>query len=90
MLYFGYFISYKMIDRGIIEMLGPFGLSKTVLAKSNLLTRLQSGVVYDYSLWMFVGLIVLLLVFEFWDLFTILVDPSLILVLAITTIFAIV
>jgi NADH-ubiquinone oxidoreductase chain 5 len=90
MLYFGYFISYKMIDRGIIEMLGPFGLSKTVLAKSNLLTRLQSGVVYDYSMWMFVGLIVLLLVFEFWDFFTILVDPSLILVLAITTIFAIV
>jgi len=90
MLFFGYFVSYKMIDRGIIEMLGPFGLSKTVLTKSNFLSRLQSGVVYDYSSWMFIGLIALLFVFEFWDFFTLLVDPSLILVLAITTIFTIV
>jgi NADH-ubiquinone oxidoreductase chain 5 len=89
-LYFGYFISYKIIDRGIIEMLGPFGLSKTVLAKSTFLTRFHSGAVYDYSLWMFVGLIFLLLIFEFWDLFIVLIDPNLIAVIILTCFFAII
>jgi NADH-ubiquinone oxidoreductase chain 5 len=66
-LSFGYFISYKTIDRGIIEMLGPFGLSKTVLSQTSVLSRLQTGLVYDYSLWMFFGVLVMILLVGFWE-----------------------
>lgn len=63
-LSFGYHTSYKLIDRGIIEMLGPFGLSKTVLQKSKNIVGLQTGFIYDYTVWF---VIVLLLFFLFLD-----------------------
>jgi len=68
-LKFGYHVSYKTIDRGFIEMVGPFGLSKTVFKKSQSLSNLQTGSVYDYALWMFVGVLVLILGFIFGKVF---------------------
>jgi NADH-ubiquinone oxidoreductase chain 5 len=63
-LSFGYHTSYKLIDRGIIEMFGPFGLSKTALEKSRSVLSLQTGFVYDYTVWF---LLVLLFFFFFLD-----------------------
>jgi NADH-ubiquinone oxidoreductase chain 5 len=90
-LSFGYFISYKTIDRGIIEMLGPFGLSKTVLSQTSILSRLQTGLVYDYSLWMFFGVLIMLLLVGFWEqaIFLSYSDPSLIIILLITLVFSV-
>ena len=45
-------------------MLGPFGLSKTVLQKSKNIVGLQTGFIYDYTVWF---VIVLLLFFLFLD-----------------------
>ena len=49
-LNFGYRISYKIIDRGIIEIFGPLGLTTIVSKKANFLYKLQSGVLYHYTL----------------------------------------
>jgi len=88
-LKFGYHTSYKTIDRGFIEMVGPFGLSKTVFKKSQLLSNLQTGSVYDYALWMFIGLLVILVGFEFWELILFNVDPSLLFIFFITILFCV-
>jgi len=86
-LNFGYHVSYKAIDRGFIEMVGPYGLSKTVLMKSRVLSNLQTGSVYDYSLWIFIGFISTFLMVEIVLYFPFLIDPSLILLFFITFFF---
>jgi NADH-ubiquinone oxidoreductase chain 5 len=83
-LKFAYHVTYKTIDRGFIEMIGPYGLSKTVLMKSRTLSNLQTGSVYDYSLWMFVGFIFSLLTLQFAIFFSSLIDSSLIFLFFIT------
>jgi NADH-ubiquinone oxidoreductase chain 5 len=88
-LSFGYFTSYKTIDRGIIEMLGPWGLSKTVLSQTSILSRLQTGLVYDYSLWMFFGVLLMILFLVSWEFLVYLLDPSLIFIFIVSTMFAI-
>jgi NADH-ubiquinone oxidoreductase chain 5 len=87
-LNFGYHLSYKSIDRGFIEMIGPFGLSKTVMKKSNVLSNLQTGSFYDYALWMFLGLLNIILVVEFSELVIYFIDPSLVLIFLITVLFS--
>jgi NADH-ubiquinone oxidoreductase chain 5 len=48
-LSFGYHISYKTIDRGLIEILGPMGLSSLVSEKAFYLHKLQTGFLYHYA-----------------------------------------
>jgi len=88
-LKFGYHVSYKTIDRGFIEMVGPFGLSKTVLKKSQSLSNLQTGSVYDYALWMFVGVLVLIVGFHVWESVLFQIDPSLLFIFFITILFSV-
>ena len=46
---FGYSVSYKFVDRGIFELLGPTGLSFSITKMSSELYRLQSGYLYHYT-----------------------------------------
>nr|YP_011008312.1 NADH dehydrogenase subunit 5 [Ishige okamurae]WBP70213.1 NADH dehydrogenase subunit 5 [Ishige okamurae] len=64
---FSYRFTYKLIDRGLIESMGPFGLSHLLLLKSNLFRLLQSGLLYHYSLFLTVNFIIFstLLVYPF-------------------------
>lgn len=48
LLDFGYHFTYKTIDRGLIESLGPFGLSNVLLYQVNNLRCLHSGYLYHY------------------------------------------
>ena len=48
-LFFGYNVSYKLIDRGLVEMIGPEGLRRVILQISNFLSNVQSGVIYQYA-----------------------------------------
>ena len=50
LLTFGYYITYKMTDRGLIEMVGPYGLSKTIYENSLILKQYQSGLTFQYIL----------------------------------------
>ena len=54
-LSFGYHISYKTIDRGIIEVLGPMGLSNLVSKTAYMLHQMQTGFLYHYAFLMLVG-----------------------------------
>ncbi len=64
---FGYDISYKSIDRGIIEIFGPFGLSKIIYNKSNYISNLSTGYIYHYALTLLSGTAFMLGVRYFWQ-----------------------
>jgi NADH-ubiquinone oxidoreductase chain 5 len=55
-LYFGGQTS-KVLDKGSIELIGPFGLEKALINFSKNLTKLSTGVVTSYALYILVGLI---------------------------------
>jgi len=61
-LRFGYRISYKTIDKGIIELFGPYGISNTFLRLTKRLGSLQTGFLYHYAFFMIIGVTVLLTV----------------------------
>ena len=44
----GYSIFFAIIDKGILERVGPTGISKSSFAVSTLVTRLQSGYIHAY------------------------------------------
>ena len=60
LLSFGYHTSYKTIDRGLIEIFGPMGFSTVVMKKANLMRELQTGYIYHYAFFIFIGTGVLL------------------------------
>jgi NADH-ubiquinone oxidoreductase chain 5 len=71
---FGYSVSYKFVDRGILEILGPTGLSTVVLNAASNLHRLQSGYLYHYTLIILVGVIGFISLREVWLFFGFLFD----------------
>ena len=46
----------KVLDKGSIELLGPFGLEKGLLFLSNKIASLDTGVITSYALYILVGL----------------------------------
>ena len=52
---FGYNYSFKTLDRGIVEIFGPYGLTKLVGTLSYEIGRLQSGFIYHYAFVMLIG-----------------------------------
>lgn len=56
---FGYSVSYKFVDRGIFEILGPTGLSNTALKIGTSLHKLQTGYLYHYTLVILIGMTLL-------------------------------
>ena len=64
---FGYFVSYKTIDRGVFEMFGPFGLSKIFNKVSFNNAMFQSGYVYHYTFIFLVGITFLLSFFQTYE-----------------------
>nr|AHX02488.1 NADH dehydrogenase subunit 5 [Riquetophycus sp. HSY-2014a] len=55
-LSFGYIISFKILDRGFIELLGPYGLTKLIPNWSQLILKLQTGQITHYLFFMILGL----------------------------------
>ena len=47
----------KILDKGSIELLGPFGLEKILLKFSKILGSLNKGIVTDYALFILIGFI---------------------------------
>jgi NADH-ubiquinone oxidoreductase chain 5 len=67
---FGYSISYKLIDRGIFEILGPTGLSNLALSVGSGIHKMQTRNIYHYTLAILIGLTVMLLARQAWLLFS--------------------
>jgi NADH-ubiquinone oxidoreductase chain 5 len=47
----------KVIDKGSIEFLGPYGLEKGLLNLSNNIAKLDNGVITSYALYILIGLV---------------------------------
>src|SRR3989440_3241245 len=52
----------KIIDKGSVELLGPFGLEKGLLKLSKSIASLDTGVITSYALYILVGLIFYILI----------------------------
>ncbi len=55
-LNFGYYISFKLIDRGLLEVLGPLGFSRFFSNIINKVSKLQTGLIYHYIFTMILGI----------------------------------
>nr|YP_009412610.1 NADH dehydrogenase subunit 5 [Hibiscus cannabinus]ASK40028.1 NADH dehydrogenase subunit 5 [Hibiscus cannabinus]UKE80274.1 NADH dehydrogenase subunit 5 [Hibiscus cannabinus] len=54
-LRFGYEVSFEALDKGAIEILGPYGISYTFRRLAERISQLQSGFVYHYAFAMLLG-----------------------------------
>ena len=52
----------KVLDKGSVELLGPFGLEKGLVNLSRSLSSLDTGVVTSYALYILIGLILYILI----------------------------
>ena len=57
---FGYFTSLITLDRGLIEFMGPYGISHLLSKWATNIIRLQTGQLVHYILFMIVGLLILI------------------------------
>ena len=57
----------KVIDKGSVEYIGPYGLEKGLLNISNNIAKLSTGVITSYALYILIGLILYLLFYSFID-----------------------
>jgi NADH-ubiquinone oxidoreductase chain 5 len=65
-LFYAYFISYKIVDRGLVEMFGPLGISSFVFHSiSKTLKHLQNGAIYQYVLFLFSGVFIIIVVVSY-------------------------
>jgi NADH-ubiquinone oxidoreductase chain 5 len=65
-LNFGYKVSYKQVDRGIVEMFGPFGVSHQIYFQGIKNSMFQTGFIYHYLFVMISGIsIISLFIFYF-------------------------
>jgi NADH-ubiquinone oxidoreductase chain 5 len=52
----------KVLDKGSIELIGPYGLEKGLIALSRNIANLNSGIVTNYALYILIGLIFYILI----------------------------
>jgi NADH-ubiquinone oxidoreductase chain 5 len=52
----------KVLDKGSVELLGPFGLEKGLLSLSKSISALDTGVITSYALYILIGLIFYILI----------------------------
>lgn len=57
----GYSVAYKILDRGLIEVVGPFGLSRLFYSFAVVASSFQSGQIYHYSFAIIIGTVFALL-----------------------------
>lgn len=59
---FGYTISFKTLDKGCFEIVGPFGISSFFKMSTYHISKLQTGMIYHYAVIMLIFLTVLITV----------------------------
>ena len=74
----GYYKTFKLLDRGIIEKLGPFGIMNFFYNNAIKINFLQTGLIYHSALMMLIGFIVLFICVGFFSFFGIFFNMHLI------------
>jgi NADH-ubiquinone oxidoreductase chain 5 len=65
----GYNITFKLIDRGLIEIFGPLGLTRIINDIANLSIKNQTGYIFNYAFMMLLGFMISILVLQgFFDI----------------------
>ena len=84
---FGYSMSYKNIDRGIFEIVGPTGLSSVALKTAHQLHKAQTGSLYHYTLMILTTIALILCLRELWVIFDYALDYRGLILIVVTAIF---
>jgi NADH-ubiquinone oxidoreductase chain 5 len=84
---FGYTTSYKFVDRGIFEILGPTGLSTLALKIGSSLHKLQTGYLYHYTLLLLIGVTFLFGLIQILQISGVKLDYRLVVLLMMVTFF---
>jgi len=84
LLRLAYATTYKLVDKGFVELFGPSGLSKLVLQISKNVSNLQSGLLNHYAFFIFVGVIFFTSIITLFAIFPIYVDVYTFFLLLIT------
>jgi NADH-ubiquinone oxidoreductase chain 5 len=74
----GYNTTYKLVDRGLFEFLGPLGITKTVWQNGRLFTGMQTGFVYHYTFVMLAGLTGFIAIVGLWSTVSVYLDPRIV------------
>lgn len=86
-LSFGYRVTFKLLDRGIIEIFGPHGIATTISSLTKKFSEFQSGFIYHYAFVMLIGLTLLISWIALWDLFFGWIDITLSFLYLVTILF---
>nr|YP_010131912.1 NADH dehydrogenase subunit 5 [Odontella regia]QQD79291.1 NADH dehydrogenase subunit 5 [Odontella regia] len=79
----GYKITYKTLDRGIFETIGPMGLSTILTKNSKALVKLQSGYIFHYTFLILICLTIFLGARQLWLLVGNILDYRILIILII-------
>jgi len=52
----------KILDRGVIELIGPYGLSNSLTNTGKNIAKLDTGIITTYGLYIILGLIILVFI----------------------------
>ena len=74
---FGYKISFKRLDKGIFELLGPQGICLALSKATRESSQLQSGMIYHYAFVMVAGLTLFISQITLWDFLSQIIDTRL-------------
>jgi proton-translocating NADH-quinone oxidoreductase chain L len=86
-LTFGHEVSFKSLDKGFIEALGPSGLTHVCIELANNVRSIQSGYIYQYALLMLVNLTCITSLWLFWDVLSACIDSRLYVILFLALLF---
>lgn len=86
-LRFGYHVSFKSLDKGAFEILGPSGLAHTFVNITQYISKLQSGMIYHYAVVMLLGLTLLITIISLWEFLEMFLDNRIYFVYLISFLF---
>ena len=78
---FAYKHSYQNLDRGIIELLGPNGISTNLYAKSSSMNRIETGFLFHYIINILIFVLINLLLISYWTVIISCISPDLVIIL---------
>lgn len=64
---FSYSVSYKLLDRGLFELIGPLGLSLNSLKFSKLIKKLKTNFMYNFLIIIIINLLIILSIINFFE-----------------------
>nr|YP_665648.1 NADH dehydrogenase subunit 5 [Nephroselmis olivacea]AAF03175.1 NADH dehydrogenase subunit 5 [Nephroselmis olivacea] len=76
-LWFGHEVSLKALDKGAIEILGPYGISHTFQQLAQRTSRFQTGFLFHYAFFMLIGITFFVTIVSLWDVLSFWVDHRL-------------